>query len=166
MKNLFKALSSNGDGTGTVNAIGDYSVTPLNLKYTGEIDKVGLINRMIVQIVDGNGFSVSNYGALPALTNGVVVSVKDANDNVINSLTAYPVLSNGDWGAQCYDAQYQSYGVGDDTLLVRWTFGNSGKPLEIDFRKGEYLDVELNDNFTGLTLHRFKIDGVFKSFTY
>ena len=44
--------SSNGDGTGTTNLVGDYSSAPLVASITAGVDKVVVVQRVIVSIED------------------------------------------------------------------------------------------------------------------
>ena len=161
-KHIFKLLSSNGDGTGTSNAIGDYSVTPLSLKLklTGNILPIE-IERMIVMIQDTGAFDADKYGNGITLTNGIRVYVRDIADAVIEELTMFPILSSGDWAGHCHDLNHFAFGTGDEIATVRWTFGKSGKPITLDFSKGEYLEVLLNDSFVGLVKHRFGVQGFY-----
>ena len=73
--------------------------------------------------------------------------------------TSFPLLSNGDWAGQCFDYNYITFGTGDEIGVVRWTFANSGQPIIVKFNHGEYLEVYLNDDFSGLTHHRFTVQG-------
>ena len=161
-KHIFKLLSSNGDGTGTVNAIGDYSVTPLSLKLklTGTILPVE-IERLIVMIQDTGAFDAEKYGNGITLTNGIRVYVRDITDAVIEELTMFPILSSGDWAGHCHDLNHFTFGTGDEIATVRWTFAKSGAPVTIDFSKGQYLEALLNDDFTGLVKHRFGVQGYY-----
>lgn len=163
---IFKLLSSNGDGTGTTNAIGDYSVTPLSLKYGPSSTEDVEIGRMIVKIEDAGTFDADKYGNNITLTNGIRCYVKDSSDAVIEEITAFPIISSGDWAGHCHDVTLHSFGTGNNVLTVRWTFSRSGHPIELHLTNGQYFEIYLNDDFTGLIEHRFQIQGYFKDEFY
>lgn len=154
---LYRYLDTNGDGTGTANATGDYSVTADDfylLAGGGE-----QIHRMIVSVRDTGAFDAASYGNGLALTNGVSVLVYDKNqDTEIDLLGGSNIKTNAEWGAQCYDADVKTWGTGDEMLLVRWTFAKAGAPLRL--QKDDKFIVRLNDNFTGLNGHYFQIQGL------
>lgn len=168
-KHIMKVLSSNGDGTGTSNAVGDYSVTPLSLRYEANNDgasEIIYIERMIVKIQDTGTLDADTYGNGISLTNGIRVYIRNSADTILEELTSYPITSTGDWAGHCHDATHHAFGVGDEILSVRWTFARSGLPVILKATEGEYLEVYLNDNFTGLVEHKFIIQGHYDNEDY
>ena len=157
---IYQLMSTNGDGTGTVEAIGDYSVTPLRLKVS-RAGGYGHIARMIVQIQDFGRFDASKYGNGLILTNGIRIYVRNAADELLWEYTSFPVKTNADWAAMCHDFSYFDFGDGstDNIGSVRWTFQQAGQRCLLQFDQGEYLEVVLNDDFTGLVHHRFTVQG-------
>jgi len=156
---IFQLLSSNGDGTGTADATGNYSSTPLSLKCSRSYGWAH-IARMIVMIQDGGTFDAELYGNGIVLTNGIRVYVKNASDAVLWEMTSFPIISNSDWAGHCHDYNYsESIGVGDSVASIRWTFDKAGQQCIVKFDQGEYLEVYLNDDFSGLTHHRFTVQG-------
>ncbi len=155
---LCRYLDTNGDGTGTVDAIGDYSTVT---EFYYEAPELGAtFHRMIVSIEDNGGGTISEYGNLGAggLTNGIEVKVVDDSDTVMADLTdGLPIKSNGDWGRLCYDIDRKDWGGGNDFYQVRWTFSKSGEPVIL--REGWRLVVYLNDDFTNLVGHHFMVQG-------
>jgi hypothetical protein len=156
---LYQFMSTNGDGTGTVNAIGDYSgsaefyIAPPEGEYY-------YIKRMLVEIRDTNINNSNNYGALTELTNGVGLEVRDADQNTILDLMAgLPVTSNGSWARTCYDVSVFDLGNGADFVNVRWTFGATGGVIQLDGNKQQRLSILLDDDMTGLEEHYFKVQG-------
>lgn len=150
---IFRALS-NGS---TISAIGDYSSAVEQFKFTAP-GRVTHIERMIVYIEDAGAPDAGKYGNNIVLTNGIKVVVRDSSDVLKLDLTAdYPIKTNGEWGAKCYDVNNEAWGSGNDIVLVRWTFGKAGD--EIELLVGDYLAVELNDDFSDLVDHRFEIQG-------
>ena len=158
-KGIFQLLSSNGDGTGTSDAIGDYSATPLSLKISAN-DGYAFIERMIVKIEDSGTLDSGKYGNGIDITNGIRVYLKNRANQVMQEFTAFPIITFGDWQGHCHDLNHINFGSGNEIVSVRWTFSKSGQPIGINFEAGEYLEVYLNDNFTGLVHHRFTVQGM------
>lgn len=155
---IFRYLDTNGDGTGDKEAIGDYSGAGLTWFYyeaTGYTE----INRMIISYEDGTGFRAERYASLnAALPVGILVKQVDALNNEMLDLTDnLPITNNAGWGDLCYDVDLKSWGPGNEFILVRWTFGQSGSPLALN--AGQKLIVVLNDDFTGLVSHKFMVQG-------
>lgn len=166
-KHINILLSSNGDGTGTTNANGDYSSTPLSLKYSdGDASDTCLIHRLIVMIEDAGSFDSGKYGNNITVTNGIRVYVRDSEDNILEELTAFPITTNGEWGGHCHDITVHSFGSGNEVMSVRWTFSKSGQPVILNYTDGEYLEVYLNDDFSGLLKHYFLIQGSYLNEDY
>lgn len=157
---LSRCLDTNGNQTGTTAVTGDYSVTPEEFFIQPPSDRIYYITRMLVGIRDTGNFSASIYGAGSALTNGIKVQLKN-DDGTWDILDPnLPVTTNAQWGYHCYDASYQSYGVGDNFLLVRWTFQRMGAWVELKGDNNDRLVVLANDDFTGLNEHYFTVQGL------
>jgi len=156
---IFQYLSN---GT-TSNAIGDYSSAVESFTFKPVSGRVAEIERMIIYIEDVGTFPSNKYGYDVVLTNGVKVYVRDGNDDIILRLDGgTPILTNAQWSGMCYDVANLSWGSGNDSLAVRWTFAKSGAPLYLKGRSGDYISVELNDTFTGLVKHEFLIQGIYR----
>lgn len=146
---------SNGS---TISAVGDYSSAVERFTWTPLEGRKAHIYRMIVTVEDAGAFDAAKYGNNITLTNGIQVVVRNvADDAQIHSLSAGPILTSADWGARSFDAEVKTWGVGNEILVVRWTFARAGSPLALD--DSMYLSVELHDVLTGLVDHRFLIQG-------
>ena len=151
-------LDTVGDGSGTTNAVGNYSGGEEVFFIAPAITENFEVSRMIVSAEDTTGFQAQEYGNLgSALGTGIVVRVSDA-DGVKFILTEEPVTTNANWGTYCFDADVKSWGSGNELLLARWTFALSGTPVRLN--PGDKLEVVLNDDFSGLISHRFLTQGV------
>lgn len=153
-------LDTVGDGSGTRNANGDYSVTAEEFFFKNVTSEDGIVlNSMIVSIVDDSGFREERYGALgAALSNGIRIQVKDENDTIVNEFTSNEIIkTNGDWAKFCYDVDLKTWGGGNSILVARYTFGEAGTPLFLPFNYT--FSIVLNDDFTGIIEHFFHIKG-------
>ena len=156
---LYRYLDTNGDGTGTKSAVGDYSGTADDFYIQPPANTLYVLERMIIHIHDSSAFSAEKYGALAALTNGILVKVKQVSPAVdlVDLTDGIPVKSNAVWGQVCFDADLADYGQGDVYLNIRWTFAKAGQPIVIN--ENQQLAVTLNDDLTGLVDHHFMVQG-------
>ena len=162
---LFRYLDKVGDGTGTKSATEDYSGVGLgstDFKIAPAPGEVMRINRMIIAIVDSTGTNQDIYGNIGVLTNGLTVKIKDAGGDLIDLSDNIPIQTNGGWAHLCFDIFQPQPGVGNDHILVRWTFKRSGVGLRLSGNDGEFLAVTLNDDMTGLIEHLFHVQGHFE----
>jgi hypothetical protein len=154
---LYRYLDTNGDGTGTKLAIGNYAV-PTDFKIVPTSGQTLLIERMIVNIRDNGVLTADGYGAGAALTNGVSIAVKDSGGVVQDITDGIKVKLNAQWGRQNYDIKATDFGAGDNFVLDRWSFFKAGDPLVVDGRLGQYFAVTLNDDFSFLVDHTFYVN--------
>ena len=147
---------SNGS---TIHAVGNYA-TPESFRITCVSGSRKLhIYRMIVYWEDVGGAKSGKYGTDLVLANGIHVHAKDSEDALLQDLTGNnPVMTNAQWSGLCYDVVIDKYGSGQNgSLASRWTFNNAGAPISLS--AGDYLEVELEDDYTGLVEHTFMIQG-------
>jgi len=156
-------LDTAGDGTGTKNATGDYSSTADEFYIAPASDEVMLIYELLIDIEDTSGMSESEYGNIgSALSNGIQIK-KMRSVTVIDDFTdGVPVLTNANWGRVAFDKRYDTQGSGNESLVVRLRFIDTGEPIRLDGALGDRLAVQLNDDFTGLVSHYFKARGVYE----
>ena len=158
-----------GDGSGVDNAIGDYSITPKSFKIAPAVGETFSVERMIVYIRDTGSFDADKYGNNITLTNGITIRVKtdiggadtthwDVTDNL-------PIKSNSGWKRLMHDELVSAYGIGDESVTYRYTFARDGSPIILEGDNGDELQIILNDNFTGLVEHCFRI-GMKSIFNY
>lgn len=154
---IYRYLDTDGDGTGTKNAIGTYAAAAEEFFIAGPASGRYNIERMIVHVRDAAGFSAEKYGGAAALTNGIrIQAVTDGE--TINLDDGIAIKTNAAWGRLCYDVNFHTTGAGDDFLSVRWTFSKSGKPLKLS-APTDKLYVTLNDDLDVLVEHYFMVQG-------
>lgn len=154
---ISRYLSDDGTATGDKNARVDGSTVPV--PYWIEHAEDLYVTRMIVYIQDTGNFVASGYGALATLPTGVAIQVTNAADVVQLEITdGRPIQSVANWTSFCYDGRYDAFGSGDNSFAVRWTFRQSGGPLQLP--AGWKLRALIQDDLTGLVEHRFHVSGV------
>ena len=155
---ISRFADTNGDGTGTFEAIGNYSGGATDFWIEPPAGEYWHIFRLIVELRDTGSFRAEYYGAGAALTNGIKI-IHEVSA-VENDLTAQSsIKNNAQWASYCYDINNINFGAGDDFMVARWTFANAGTALELFGDTDDKIIVRLNDDFTGLNAHRFLIQG-------
>lgn len=163
---LFEFLDTVGDGSGTKNAVGDYSNQ--QFKIVPPAPTIYYIRRMIVNIVDTGNMNAGTYGVLSALSNGI--SINYVSNGVTYDLTGeVTVKTNGDWGRYCYDVSISDLGAVTNYVTARWTFAKAlgglvegietPNALTLYGNNGDYFYANLNDDFAGITSHYFMVQG-------
>lgn len=155
---LSQFMSSNGDGSGVVNLVGDYSETPTEFFIKPPAGEGIILARILIFIGDTGNFSASGYGNGGGLTNGIELKVVANSEDVLSDLTAgLSIKSNAEWSRYCYDVSLIDFGSGENFLSIRWTFEKSGIPVRLD--ADNKLVVTLNDDFSGLNQHHMLCQG-------
>ena len=154
---IYRFLDTNGNGTGTQNAVGDYSVTPDEFYY--QADHECSIFRLVIHIEDTTGFQAQDYGNITSgLANGYSLETKDiGGTQTLDLCDGQVIKTNAEIGRFCYDVDLKTWGAGNEVLQARWTFAKAGRPLHL--QAGERLSITFNDDFTGLIEHFFMIQG-------
>lgn len=170
---IYRHLDTNGDGSGTKNAIGDYSSTAVIFYIQPPAGQIFRLTRMMV-LIAGKASSVKTdtYGSVPILTNGVQTRVQDDSGTMIDLVDGINVATNGCWGRVCFDSElYTSTANTDSYVRVRWTFEKTGYPIRLIGDRNERLEVVLNDDFTAggsanaLTYNYFHVQGYIENTT-
>lgn len=152
---LREYLDTNGDGTGTTNANGDYSSSadvfyieaPTGLEY--------LVKELVWQVRDGAGTpSFSTYGILSALTNGITCKVMDGGTELADIFGGVAVVDNA--GLELHADEIRT--EGGSLVVARFRFD---PPIYLEV--GHTLEIGLNDDFTDLVGHYFKAVGYSKT---
>ena len=152
-------LSSNGLQTGTINAIGNYSASPTDFRYTASSRFE--IYSLVINISDASKFNQSFYGGMSAgLTNGIkfFVDVGGGIELPLLRSEVFPVKQNNQWLSIASRAELTSFDGTAQTLSVYLNIVESyGRTFPLD--SGQKFIARLNDDFTGLTGHTFILRG-------
>lgn len=157
-------MDTTGDGSGTTNAVGDYSSVLDEFKFEPGVGTFARIFGVSVFIEDAGTVDVDTYGALAALTNGIELQVRDGGGlkTGFDFTNGSPIKKNGHWGRNL-SVEVLNWGSGNKIVNAWWSFSLAGIPLRLDQSAGEYLAVRLNDDFTGLVSHYFTVHGYTES---
>jgi hypothetical protein len=165
---LVRILDTNGNGTGTTNAIGNYTAggvgtTDFYIQPAAGTDLT--LARLIVQVED-TAIVADDYGNIAGgLTNGVqLLQVRQGDTH--NLTGGIAVKNNADWARICHDSERKAWGPGNEFLTVRYTFARFTDDretivggLRLIGHASEKFVVRLSDNLTGLVAHYFTVEG-------
>lgn len=160
---VWQFADTNGDETGTVDALGDYSSAPTYFYIQPPAGESYYLNRMMIQYTDQGSFDANLYGNGIALTNGISIDIKRGGPTgtLIKSLTTRkPIKRNADWPRFCFDTNVLPWGSGPEILVARWTISKVGKKVRINGDDQQCLVFTLNDNFTPLIDQTFNIQSI------
>lgn len=149
-----KHLEERGN-PGNYDAIGDYSSSPADFQIKA-VEGRYEIHRMTVCIQDTGSVQADKYGAMNALTVGI--SVQNGDDGGaarVDYTDGQTIKTNAQW-ALYSNAELKKWGAGDEILLIRWAFI---VPIMVHADGDKVFRFRLNDDFTGLTGHRFTLQG-------
>ncbi len=163
LKPFFRLLDDVGDGSGTNNAVGDYSSVAKTFKLIPAANEVIVVRHIIVHIGDNAAFAPTNYGGLAARANGYDIKVT-ASNMANESLIAGDVeliTQNDDflhWGPNAL--QIVNFTGGVDSLVATLDLiNNFGMELVLDGSQGHKIEITLNDSFVGIVDHHFIVHG-------
>jgi hypothetical protein len=161
---IVRALDTVGDGSGTKQAIGNYS-TPTEFKLAPAAGVEYRVHRMLISLGDVGPFTYNTYGGLPVLTNGWQMYVANGSGIQYHLLDEDgPVKSTVDMEYMAFDMRVSDYAGNYSTMVARYSFNKfSTEGVVLKGDEGEYLAVNQRDNLTGLDTHVFIAQGeVFK----
>ena len=155
---LARYLDTDGSGTGTKTAIGNYS-TPTIFYIQPPAGTIYRLSRMLPFVEDVGTFDSGSYGNGITLTNGITVRVQDDSGTLLDLTDGLPIKLNTHWARLCYDMAISKFGTGNEYLHARWTFAKSGQMVRLVGNNNERLEVVLNDDFSDLVSQYFMVQG-------
>lgn len=145
-------LSSNGDGTGTTNAKGNYSVGSPGVFYLQPpSNEIWCINSLSILITDDGIIDAGAYGDGLVLANGYLLQIKSSATVLLDLAAGSPIKTNPDWGRLGGDAYLLDWGTGNDALSIILHFCELfGLPLRLNGANNERIQFTCQDNTSGL----------------
>lgn len=158
---LFRALSSDpaeSQENGNINIRTSGTVaTPVLYTATPPEDEIWAVFRMTVNIRDTGSFDSGGYGNGPALTNGIQLRVGAPGiPPGAGNLTPVLVRRTTDWQIYAHDLIISNFGQGDEVASIRWTFSKAGFPMILHGRLGQFIELRVQDDLSGLE-HQYVI---------
>lgn len=162
IKPLFRYLSTNGDGTGTTNAIGNYSGAPAYF-YISSFNtlKTFYVTDLIFQYSANGSFSQSGYANGVALTNGIDIQYWQNDDAIFTVNDSRKIKTNDGFVHSGFDYQLITFSGAVNSVAAKYSFVNPIILNEYTDGWAGWFTVILNDDFTGLTDQTFYLKGYY-----
>lgn len=130
--------------------------SPISFK----LEPVGIerwqITRALPTMLDDAAMDDGKFGGLSALTNGL--TMRTVINGVFRTLTIWKL--NGDLKDDMYDVSYSAKApAGQYGLSGRWTFTKGEFVVDLDGATGDYLEVLVQDDLSGLIDFEIKCQG-------
>ena len=156
-------LDTVGNGSGTTNAIGDYSVTQGVFKLVPSVGVIYRVHELCIVIRDGaaGNWASTNFGAAGGLSTGIGITLElnDGGSVEKELLGGVKLQRNVDFLTVGFDTEVTQWS-GDTTLKAVFNFQKSqGEALRLDGTALEDIRVRLDDNMTAFTELTFFASG-------
>ena len=153
-------LDTNGDGTGTKNANGDYSVTPGRFYIQPPAGVIYLLDELLIHLVDTGAFAASDYGNIAGgLTNGVQLFAKRNGVTIFDLLDGVTIMNNGQFGHISADMSFPNWASSGGSITVGFKTSAYGLQFPLNGDTADSLEAILTDDLTGLLDHHFIVTG-------
>tara|TARA_R110000824_G_scaffold143199_11_gene310797 strand:- start:304 stop:834 length:531 start_codon:yes stop_codon:yes gene_type:complete len=130
--------------------------TPVSYKYTAPAGKRVYVYRVNMMMLDAS-VTASKFGGVASLTTGITVKVKNSADTeLLDFLDGQTIQNNTEFGLLA--GTDINVGSGADGVNIRWTLASAGGSLILE--SGDYLEVLVQDNLTGLTSFQAMLQGI------
>ena len=158
--NLYQFLDTNGDESGTTDALGDHSGAADDYFIAPPSDKVYELSRLIIFIQSTGVIATNKYGDQTALTNGIKVIIESGGVETL--LNKVAVKTHDDWAGICFNSEALNYGnVAGKSVAIRWSFFKAERNIYLNGANSDKFIFRLNDDFSvSLVHHRFYMQGV------
>lgn len=154
---VIQQMDTNGDETGTINANGNYSVTPAIFYIQPPPGVIYFINMLQIMVSDTGSPARIDYGNITGgVTNGPQLRLL-ANGNLL-SFPGKVIPNNGILASVNTDYQQINFAGSDDSIKVQFKYP---APIILNGNTGDQLQTYLTDDYTTLTDHRFIVFGEF-----
>lgn len=164
IKLITRYLDTNGDGTGTKNAIADYSGAQEIFYIQPPAGDIYRIAKLLI-LVSGkkSSFDTDVYGSVPALTNGIGMRIQDDSGTIVDLTDGLTVKRNGQWGRLTHKTElYEgSHGSSNSYFRVECTFAKFGQFMRLVGNNNERLEITVNDDFTDSSSSDALVDHIF-----
>lgn len=156
---MYQYADTVGDGSGSTNQAVDGSITPVSFKVVPPAGVSYGIARVVFSLrdtgtMDSGGWG--NNGGNP-LANGMKFIWH--KNGVDIDLTPESITSHYILAGVCYDLDHNNWGAGDEYITARFSFTKAGQYLTFNGDEGDYLEVLVRDNLTGLVDQRLSAQG-------
>lgn len=134
-------------------------VAPQSFKVMPPAGDIWHLTRILIEMTHSTAGDNGLFGNLPALTNGVVLRRYDGLTGTYATFTVWK--TNSDIVTDMYDVTYsaRSGGGGSYGTNARGSFDRAKAIVYLDGDAGDYLELLVQDDLTGLASFRIKAQG-------
>lgn len=130
--------------------------SPISFKIQPPSDERWQMTRLLITMLDASAMDDGKFGGITALANGVIV--RQSENSVFRTLTTWQ--SNSNMKDDMYDITYSAKApAGEFGLSGRWTFTRAQFVVDLDGTTGDFLEVLIQDDLTGLLNFGIKVQG-------
>lgn len=149
-----------GDGTGDRDAAKDFSSVAVKFLIKPAADQVFQLGTLRIMIRD-NSIVNQRYGnIIGGVTNGWTLKFKNDAGADIPIFGPGPIRSNLDFSLNAYNIQISDNGGNDAVLIASLlTVTTADVLVTLDGSAGDLLEIELSDDYSSLSAHRFRVGG-------
>lgn len=163
---ICRILDTNGDGTGTKNANGDYQAGSDIFYIQPSASKIFRLSKMKIVIRGEKGKIKSDwYVEDSALSVGIQIRLQNDSGTIADFTDNVKFKRIGDYGRLDSDIKLFNSSDESDTYgfaIIMWSPDADGYPLRLDGASNERLEVVLNDDFSTLDEHYFTVQGYYE----
>jgi len=151
-----KFFTADGSGVADGNLTGNYSGAATYFFYRVPSKSFFRIQSVTIQVADATQFTQTGYGGLGTLTNGVRFFVDVGV--VVPLLGGYTIKQNNDFFGLTAHVTLTTFATLPQTLSAEFKLGEDFGGV-LSLTENQRIMVLLNDDFSGLTSHRFAARG-------
>lgn len=130
--------------------------SPISYKVQPVASERFQLTRILITMLDGTAMDDGKFGGLDLLANGVLIRISE--NGKMRTLTHWK--SNSDLKDDMFDVVYSDKApAGEFGLSGRWTFTKGQFVVDLNGANGDYLEVLIQDNLTGLLDFEVKAQG-------
>lgn len=162
-KPLIRLLDTNGDGTETKDAIGNYSAIATPFFIQPPIGQIFFINSFFIHLSDNGTFGQAVYGSMVgALTNGLAITIKTNGIVTTDILDGITIKTNDEFLHLSFSIDLISWAGALNSMVAGFNSLNFGTTMVLDGSKLQRLEVMCNDDFTALIDQHFIVNGYYQ----
>ena len=145
---LIQYLSTNGDGSGTVNAVGNYSGAEKIFYIQPPKGTVYIISELLIHLADSTNFSIGGFGSRAALVNGVTVRARRNGVQLLDITGGQPIKTNPHLTHLTSRYALLDFPGGGNSITVAFHRDDFGVDLTLNGDLKDTLEAVLHDDFS------------------
>lgn len=166
-KQFNRFLDTVGDGSGTKNAIGDFSAATQSFIIKPATNQVISIDKLVIFVKGAGRGNAMGYGSASLLSTGIELIWERNGSEFRNFTDEIPIQAHVDWMRHSSVTSFEDTVPEGNVFSMEWDFREmSGGPIVLHDSKLDVFGVTLDDDFSGtgvaLVEHFFNVHGTFR----